>query len=1112
MCKEHNKAHRGEEEKITGVMPVSRMRMRPWLEDMIDSNSVAGLVWVDKEKKMFSIPWKHAARHGWEMDKDACLFKQWAIHTGKFKPGLTDPDPKTWKANFRCAMNSLPDIEEVKDKSINKGCEAVRVYRMLQVVKNKSKRSSKSLDSRRRRTGRRKEMDMASSEEHQIHKQQDVITQENIIDSTKNLTEYCVAVDVNNMLHLYASMLHERRILISSSSLSTKVLVMALDDVVILNVDTNTLETPFNDLQNLPYDVVSALRNRLKKGCSTVGDGAARAFLKSQAALFGSYRSALRIEPNEPITFNEDVFITHRSNTMKQFLQNATQLQLFKQFIDGRLELLNSGEGFNDVFEEEINRGEFAGSDKVYHQWLLTFKEMAENSHSNSTDDSTSTYSAPTQRMDGHTWEQRRPITVHLGQAFHPRPIAAKIPHSSHESSHEHFMRPTRHYTVFLCEDSSGDELSQDDEFISAFPDHFLLFKPFEWSQPYQFLKDTELVEKKEEEEEEEEGTVCFQNNTSMHGPIHSHLSELSLLDDSFDNQQEKSTYALHTKNSTHTVVDSGQSLAGQSSFSKPAKLDGQLRYQQMEPSNDKNSWTLMDLKNSSYNKLCSQTIPDTVAFSSQDSSFFNMPSPVLPLQPCTPSKDRTSPGSKLMEEKSITIPRPQSQSKKIKPGAVLSTTVTLLQGLRQNEKEVAEKGQVFQPTSSTSPLMESETSNTDPGPDLLRLLDPLGGRIQPSESSLSPSPASTPFQGQHSPNPFTQVPHYLLQKSYNPVHPDNPFNTVYTSPQNTAYLHNPSVLNFNQSSTVGGATINGSWPVGRVSPAPSSSTSLYSLIDSPAPSCLSKTLPPTLLLDKPNDPFSDLLTMATSSTVITNQTKRKMSMMTPSTRDLGQDCTSMILPSGVSSFLLDCMDSDLEAGDPLTSIETFCKADNFDETTGLVSEEEKLHCFIRNSTLLSFSDAVNIGMQHPPNLSSILGEKHKTPEFEEKTYVTKRVADISPIVKKKPFTGKPIKCRKVTFSDVISMQAISMVNPGSVKPERRSYIVHKNDTRRNTKQASSKTARFFDFANSAEKEAFFQRLKLTYTFQFPAKLASLVLYFLKYLMLHGISVIQKRK
>lgn len=36
-----------------------------------------------QEKTMFSIPWKHAARHGWELNKDASLFKLWAIHTGE---------------------------------------------------------------------------------------------------------------------------------------------------------------------------------------------------------------------------------------------------------------------------------------------------------------------------------------------------------------------------------------------------------------------------------------------------------------------------------------------------------------------------------------------------------------------------------------------------------------------------------------------------------------------------------------------------------------------------------------------------------------------------------------------------------------------------------------------------------------------------------------------------------------------------------------------------------------------------------------------------------------------------------------------------------------------
>lgn len=59
-------------------------------------------------------------------------FKYWLfIHTGKFKVGEREPDPKTWKANFRCAMNSLPDIKEVRDKSVYKGSSAVRVYKML---------------------------------------------------------------------------------------------------------------------------------------------------------------------------------------------------------------------------------------------------------------------------------------------------------------------------------------------------------------------------------------------------------------------------------------------------------------------------------------------------------------------------------------------------------------------------------------------------------------------------------------------------------------------------------------------------------------------------------------------------------------------------------------------------------------------------------------------------------------------------------------------------------------------------------------------------------------------------------------------------------------------
>ncbi|XP_006923214.1 interferon regulatory factor 1 isoform X1 [Pteropus alecto] len=129
-------------------MPITRMRMRPWLEMQINSNQIPGLIWINKEEMIFQIPWKHAAKHGWDINKDACLFRSWAIHTGRYKAGEKEPDPKTWKANFRCAMNSLPDIEEVKDQSRNKGSSAVRVYRMLPPLTKNQRKERKSKSSR----------------------------------------------------------------------------------------------------------------------------------------------------------------------------------------------------------------------------------------------------------------------------------------------------------------------------------------------------------------------------------------------------------------------------------------------------------------------------------------------------------------------------------------------------------------------------------------------------------------------------------------------------------------------------------------------------------------------------------------------------------------------------------------------------------------------------------------------------------------------------------------------------------------------------------------------------------------------------------------------------
>ncbi|XP_047555461.1 DENN domain-containing protein 1A isoform X11 [Lutra lutra] len=455
------------------------------------------------------------------------------------------------------------------------------------------------------------------------------------IPENRNLTEYFVAVDVNNMLHLYASMLYERRILIVCSKLSTltacihgaaamlypmfwqhvyipvlpphlldyccapmpyligihlslmeKVRNMALDDVVILNVDTNTLETPFDDLQSLPNDVISSLKNRLKKVSTTTGDGVARAFLKAQAAFFGSYRNALKIEPEEPITFCEEAFVSHyRSGAMRQFLQNATQLQLFKQFIDGRLDLLNSGEGFSDVFEEEISMGEYTGSDKLYHQWLSTVRKgsgailntvktkanpamktvykfakdhakmgIKEVKNRLKQKDITENGCAPTaeeqlpktvpsplvEAKDAKLREDRRPITVHFGQVRPPRPHVVKRPKSNITvegrrtsiSSPEHLVKPLRHYAVFLSEDSSDDECQRQEGPSSGFTESFFFSAPFEWPQPYRTLKESDSAEGDEAESPEQRA----REPTSPAPAPPDRAASIDLLEDVFNN------------------------------------------------------------------------------------------------------------------------------------------------------------------------------------------------------------------------------------------------------------------------------------------------------------------------------------------------------------------------------------------------------------------------------------------------------------------------------------------------------------------------------------------------------------------------------------------------
>ncbi|XP_054916770.1 DENN domain-containing protein 1A-like isoform X3 [Poeciliopsis prolifica] len=810
------------------------------------------------------------------------------------------------------------------------------------------------------------------------------------IPENRNLTEYFVAVDVSNMLHLYASMLYERRILICCSKLSTltacvhgsaamlypmywqhvyipvlpqhlldyccapmpfligvhsslmeKVQGMALDDVVLLNVDTNTLETPYDDLQSLPNDVVSSLKSRLKKVSATTGDGVARAFLKSQASLFGSYRNALQFEAGEPITFNEETFINHRSSAMRQFLQNAIQLQLFKQFIDGRLDLLNAGEGFNDIFEDEINMGEYAGSDSTYHQWLLTVKKgggaifqtvktkanpamktvykfakdhakmrikevksrlkqkeqgengfttprSAANDDNNTAEFAFSTAAVMREELE-QTWDAQRPATVHFGQAVPPTLLKRPSSNMSLESSCDHSVRPTRHYTVFLSEDSSGDELHCDDESISGFPDSFLFSTPFDWSplpQPYRSLKEVELID-----------DLCLgaESLTAPPSPVTDKFSNVNLLGDIFGCQDEPECQPI-------TLAKSLEDLRTPKDF---GELQAKFSFQRLDLSISENSRTLPGLKLSNpYNKLGSlgqqpSLLPVCVPPACDRPLSVQLP---VQMESCSPLCESSGIAVDSLDPSAIgkiTIPRPHGR-KTPELGTILVPPAVQMRSKTSGNGEgrtTPGREEFRQALSMTSDELQQGPPNPDEDPvDLIRLLDPLSSSdALPDALDIRASPACKPPLA---PRPYPQSlpcfpPHSHISlnpfaqslQHYSPAVSGNPFTAVY-GPALGPYIQAPSKPQ--PFSTLPGLHRQPSPCISTLPPshglAPSaaslgtpprssgSSHALSSLVDS---ACIFSTpmnmLPRPLQAQEehqnPPDPFGDLLHMATPLT-----------------------------------------------------------------------------------------------------------------------------------------------------------------------------------------------------------------------------------------------------
>ncbi|CAL7941721.1 unnamed protein product [Xylocopa violacea] len=247
------------------------------------------------------------------------------------------------------------------------------------------------------------------------------------IPENRNLTEYYSAVDAHNMMIIFASMLYERRIIFTSKRLSRlsacvqacnaliypmiwqhiyiPVLPLSLIDyllapmpfligvptptlqrvrksdlgeVVILDADINSIETPFQDLESLPQDVVTNLKKALRNRSALLGDGVSRAFLRALVQLTAGYRDALTLEQGQSITFNQNAFVESRPSSMQPFLRKMLELQIFQQFIEERLNMLNSGLGFSDEFEMEACSYSAKSGSKFmqqYREWTYAMRK-----------------------------------------------------------------------------------------------------------------------------------------------------------------------------------------------------------------------------------------------------------------------------------------------------------------------------------------------------------------------------------------------------------------------------------------------------------------------------------------------------------------------------------------------------------------------------------------------------------------------------------------------------------------------------------------------------------------------------------------------------------------
>ncbi|CAJ0558528.1 unnamed protein product, partial [Mesorhabditis spiculigera] len=223
------------------------------------------------------------------------------------------------------------------------------------------------------------------------------------LDENLCLLEFCNTMPPMQLIALYSSLLKERRIIFTGSHLSqVSSCVMAastllfpmhwqsllipilpasliemlhapmpyligvpkrnfsmetlreIGDVMVIDLDTKTLNGSHNDVNHLPEPLTAYLKEKLK-AVTKAGDRFSRIFLRANSQLFSGFKEGLVFEPaGKTFSWNSERFIAEQPSSVRPFLEalvGRDGAQYFERFIDEQLDNLNKGFSLENRFE-----------------------------------------------------------------------------------------------------------------------------------------------------------------------------------------------------------------------------------------------------------------------------------------------------------------------------------------------------------------------------------------------------------------------------------------------------------------------------------------------------------------------------------------------------------------------------------------------------------------------------------------------------------------------------------------------------------------------------------------------------------------------------------------